>query len=183
MNWHQIGSQILSTLIAGAVAAGPLGLAAKFYLDRSLKRLDASAAERLEKMKDELSQKRDSRQALINQSTYAAQKAFEIEFQAIQDIDAALDRLLSAIAAVMPFPGLLNNATPEQKKERLSKAARELTDAHKAVLDLLRLRRLYLPQAVDEAVHACIGAITRELPIMFTDEGPSTDEERAQARI
>jgi hypothetical protein len=62
MNWHQIGSQILSTLIAGAVAAGPLGLAAKFYLDRSLKRLDASAAERLEKMKDELNQKRDSRQ-------------------------------------------------------------------------------------------------------------------------
>lgn len=61
MNWPQIGSQVVSTLIAGIIAAGPLGLAAKFYLDRSLKRLDASAAERLEKMKDELNQKRDSR--------------------------------------------------------------------------------------------------------------------------
>jgi hypothetical protein len=71
MNWPQIGSQVLSTLIAGAVAAGPLGLAAKFYLDRSLKRLEASAGERLEMMKDELNQKRDSRQARINQSNYA----------------------------------------------------------------------------------------------------------------
>jgi hypothetical protein len=80
----------------------------------------------------------------------------------------------------MPFPELPDAATPEQKKERLSKAARELTDAHKAILDLLRLRRRYLPQSVDEAVHACIMAITRELPEMFTVEDPSTAEDRAR---
>jgi len=164
MNWHQIGSQVVSYLIAGIAAAGPLGIAAKFYLDRSLRRLESLGAERLEKVKDELTQKRDSRQALINQSNYATQRALEIEFKAIQDIYAGIAELQIAMDNCRPY---MTEATvsesPEERFERLTKPVMALNKSRNSMLHMIAITKLFYPENIYEAATACLTPVTREL--------------------
>lgn len=180
MNWPQIGSQILSTVIA----VGPLGLAAKFYLDWSLKRLDASASERLENLKDALGQRRDSRQALIAQSNYATQKALELEFKAIQDIYEALGELDIALANWLPYNQVVKaNETMEEMQERMSRTAQPLGTARDNTLRLITVTKLFYPLSIYEAVEACLQPVTAELfnIIRFRNDDLSESIERAEA--
>lgn len=182
MNWHQIGSQVVSYLIAGVVAAGPLGLAAKFYLDRSLKRLEASRAEQLEIVRHAFNKERDSRQALIGQSNYATQKALEIEFQAIQDLYAGLARLRVAMDNCRPWVDRVPlNETPEQKNARMTKPAKEVNDARYDLVLLMAKTKLFYPESVYEAIAACLPPATREvLDILKSDAFDGSGFSRAQ---
>jgi hypothetical protein len=160
INWHQIGSQVLSTLLA----VGPLGIAAKFYLDRSLKKLDASAAERLETLKDELGKKRDSRQALITQSTLATQKALEIEFKVIQDLQSGIVRLHDLMFDWGPYmePDLPDD-TQWTKLARMIEHAKPLEKAHDDLLRVGREMKPFFPESIYEAVERCLHSSRAEI--------------------
>jgi hypothetical protein len=173
MNWPQIGSQAVSYLIAGVVAAGTLGLAAKFYLDRSLKRLEGTNAKQLEAFRDELNQKRDSRQAKIGQSNYATQKALEIEFKSVQDMYAVLARLRLAMDACRPFSGRVPaNETPEQEHDRLMNPVWELIRSRDDLLRLIRTTKLFYPDSIYESVDACLAPADVEIHSIFSDGAP-----------
>jgi hypothetical protein len=164
MNWHQIVSQALSYIIAGIISAGPLGLAAKFYLDRSLKRLEASNEKQLETFRDELNQKRDSRQALIGQSNYATQKALEIEFKCIQDIYAGIAELQIGMDNCRPFmTHTPASESQEERFDRMMKPIHELNKARNDMLHLIATTRLFYPENIYDAAAACLKPVTSEL--------------------
>jgi hypothetical protein len=173
MNWPQIGSQVVSTLIAGIIAAGPVGLVAKFYIDRKLKKLDARDAERLESVKDDLGQKRDSRQARIAQSNYATQKCLELEFEAIADLFAgiatlnlAMDNCRSSMQRNPP------GETDEQRRDRWIKPARELAEARNAFLTSLANAELFCTGSVHKAATECLRPVWNEMLQIFTSQDP-----------
>jgi hypothetical protein len=181
MNWHQVGSQVVSTLIAGIVAAGPVGLIAKFYLDRSLKRLDARNSERLERMKDELNQRRDSRQALIGVSALAMGKAFEIEFQAINDIDAAFLNLSTNVFMFSSDATWIRQEASE--RERTVAVAGELAESNRTIFALLTTAKRYIPETLYRAVFDCIKTVSEQNTQVIQIIPPSdtvSEEERQQ---
>jgi hypothetical protein len=183
MNWHQIGSQVISTVIAGVVAAGPLGLIAKFYLDRSLKRLEASRAEQLEIVRHSFNKERDSRQAQIDRSTYVAQKTLEIEFKALQDIYAGIAELQIAMDNCRPYMTQVPaSESPEERVDRLMKPVQQLNKARNEMLHLIATTRLFYPQNIYEAAAECLKPVTRELLDFKTFEDSFTPKgvERAQ---
>jgi hypothetical protein len=164
MNWRQIGSQVVSTLLA----VGPLGLAAKFYLDRSLKKLDAAAAGRLETLKDELEKKRDSRQALITQSNYATQKALEIEFKVIQDLQSRMVRLQGVIHDWEPYGTGRESDVRGGSPSSSGALARPLDSAREDLLRLCREMKPFFPEPIFDAITACLGPVQDEFVNILT---------------
>jgi hypothetical protein len=182
MNWHLIVSQAISYVIAGLIAAGPLGLAAKFYLDRSLKRLEASSAEQLEIVRHAFNKERDSRQAQIDRSTYATQRALEIEFKAIQDMYAGIARLTMAMESSRPFNQIL---LPSSKEGMIEMRVSHTSELDKASGDLLRListARLFYPSNLFEAAMACMSPVERELVDVYTHKDFDSPEALDRAR-
>jgi hypothetical protein len=182
MNWHLIVSQAVSYVIAGLAAAGPLGLAAKFYLDRSLKRLEASSAEQLEIVRHAFNKERDSRQAQIDRSTYATQRALEVEFKAIQDMYAGIARLTMAMESSRPFNQIL---LPSSKEGMIEMRVSHTSALDKASSDLLRFistTRLFYPSNLFQAAMACLSPVERELVDVYTHKDFDSPEALDRAR-
>jgi hypothetical protein len=179
MNWHQIAIQIVTNVLFVALA----GIVVKYYFDAAIKRLEGLNARQLEIFRDELNQKRDSRQALISQSNYATQKSLELEFKAIQDIYEALGELDIAFSNWLPYNQIVPlNETTEQMRERMFHMAKPLGEARNKTLRLTIVTKLFYPQAVCAAVQSCLDPVTAELfNLRSRNENLGEAIERAQS--
>lgn len=62
------------------------------------------------------------------------------------------------------------NETPDQKNERMSKPATELEKARYEMLCLVETTKLFYPEAIFEAVVACLPPITAEIVDIVSSE-------------
>lgn len=164
MNWHQVLSLALYILVSALLSTGFWGaiwaVIGKWYFDK-----------KLETLKDELNQKRDSRQALISHSNYATEKSLELEFKAIEDIFAGIARLEIGMSNCRPR---FDPSHPDEdagiKRKRMMKPARELNNARNDFLRLIATTRLFYPESLYEAARACLQPVDDELVQIFVFE-------------
>jgi hypothetical protein len=156
-------STLLSTGLCGAIWA----VVGKWYFDK-----------KLEILKDELGQKRDLRQALIERGTLATQKALEFEFKVIQDLQSGIVRLHELMSDWGPYmePDFVND-TKWTKLVRMIEHAKPLQTAHDDLLRVCKEMKPFYPESIYEAVEKCLQMAREEIHNLHTCEIVTTDSE------
>jgi hypothetical protein len=178
MNWHQIAFQ----LVTSALFATIVGIVLTFAFNATIKRLEDSNARQLESIRHGFNKERDSRQAQIDRSNYATQRALEIELKAIQDMYAGIARLRLAMESSRHPNPRIRPTTPQEQIEILPGHTRELDKASGDMLRLIMTTRLFYPGELFEAAVACLKPVTDEVVDIQTHKDYGSPEWLDRAR-